>query len=403
VPSKRARVKRHYIPAAYIGRFSASASSRARDRPVWVRRRKPTKPFQRAASDLGYEINLYDYSYHADGTVRSIDDAWGYERELTAALDALAKESHDIDAALWSYVLIPFVAGLLMRGPDIGGENGAEEGRLLEFQELLAPFAAAKWTVLHFKSAPPLVTSDRGWSTAIAPYAGHVVPLDPRTLLVVEPTRRRTILRWTERGWRAPVVHRSPPGFEVDAWNATISAGAREQIFGPTETAVERAAEHLEDRRPSSPFADFVDQMDLGCHLYDYFRILSAISRTLPDAQEAIETVDWRAVDEERWTAPVWIELIMGSRTGGGVRVVAPDGIEVDLSLGVVTRFRRHQFGDFRTGARIPLPLAQIRDLPTEKQSGRASELTSLDRGGFVDFNLEHALQTPKRTSGSVR
>jgi hypothetical protein len=50
----------HYLPAAYLGRFSADTKKAARDRPLWVRSLAAPRPHIAAASKVGGEVGLYD-------------------------------------------------------------------------------------------------------------------------------------------------------------------------------------------------------------------------------------------------------------------------------------------------------------------------------------------------------
>ena len=89
-----------------------------------------------------------------------MDSVWGgYESRFAVALDGLISGS--LDAAIWLRVLVPFVAGVLVRGPDFNhrftrrtqgfqftpDKDNINSVRLLELQRLLAPVLAARWQV----------------------------------------------------------------------------------------------------------------------------------------------------------------------------------------------------------------------------------------------------------------
>jgi hypothetical protein len=104
------------------------------------------------------------------GRVRpqKVDEIWKeYERGLSNAIGELI--AGRVDARTWARILIPFVACMLVRGPDfadrferrmaaleiddIDGVHTADNvnmARLFELQRLLGPVAAAKWVVLEF-------------------------------------------------------------------------------------------------------------------------------------------------------------------------------------------------------------------------------------------------------------
>jgi hypothetical protein len=96
------------------------------------------------------------------------------------------------------------------------------------------------------------------------------------------------------------------------------------------------------------------EAIDAGCHMYDYFRVLSAM--TAPDApqQGAADVIAWDRVNG--WPAPVIAEFLFPERTRGGV-TVSNGRIEIDLAFGAIMRHFRRESGDFRQGAYGLLPL----------------------------------------------
>ena len=366
--------RQHFIPAAFIGRFSANDTGRARKRKVWVRDLRATKISHRAAANLAREIGLYDVEDDRLGQGRTLDIAWSYEVSLPGALDQLANHNIALRGEVWISTLVPFVAGLFIRGPDFqrefqtrfhflegiiesGGDN-ATGARLIEFQQLLAPIMAARWTVLHFADDVDLVTSDTGFAGALTPLGqSYVVPLDRHTALTVTPSLSREIVRWTNVGWMAEIEHAWLLGGDADLRRA-MGAFARHAVYGPTPESVEDAVPELGAAPPIGPWLFGAQQgVDLECHLYDYFRVMSAISCSPDEAKAATSNINWGSIGP-KWAAPVAVEVLLGHRTAGAVNVVS-NAINIDLTYGLRARQDRLARNDFSTGAMVlyELPL----------------------------------------------
>src|SRR5205807_1312050 len=94
-----------------------------RERTVWVRRRGVSRTFRERAQNLGYGRDLYTLTGGVGGRDLDpgmVDRAWGaYEANLPVAIPALADHAaHPVAARLWIGGLVPFVAGLFVRGPE---------------------------------------------------------------------------------------------------------------------------------------------------------------------------------------------------------------------------------------------------------------------------------------------
>ena len=123
------------------------------------------------ASHICKENNLYENAFR-DPKI-SIDDNWTYfESELALAIELLSNEN--LSALAWANVLVPFVASLLIRGPDFeerfrnrlpGFEEAIEinGARVFEYQRLLAIVSTAKWVVHRITKDPPLLTNELGY------------------------------------------------------------------------------------------------------------------------------------------------------------------------------------------------------------------------------------------------
>src|SRR4051812_41391139 len=104
----------HYLPAAFIGRFSNDTFFPARDRSIFVYDRKKGITAPSTPNKIGFKKGLYDL--RATHGATSIDK-WSYEGRLSEVLDALAS-SDKISLDDWIHILVPFVSGLFIRGDD---------------------------------------------------------------------------------------------------------------------------------------------------------------------------------------------------------------------------------------------------------------------------------------------
>lgn len=367
----------HFIPAAHLGRFSWETQDRLRKRRVWTRDSRAPRSFPRRAEDLARQIGLYDFNDNSMGRCRTADIAWGYESTLPQAIEQLVDAGSPMDGEVWTSTLVPFVAALFIRGPNFkdlfearfppdflsaairSREDNATAARLIELQQLLAPVMTAQWTVLHFSRSIELVTSDTGWATATTPVGdSYVVPLDRHTVLAVTPTIRRQILRRVDASWEAEVNHVQVDDREAAGLRRAIGAFAWHAVYGPTQDAVDDAGQDLGQAPQIGPgLFGASGGIDLECHLYDYFRVMSAVASSGGEAQTAADNINWTAISG-RWTAPVVVEVLFPDRTSGGVHV--DNGITVDLTLGLQVREARRAAGDFMTGAKSLIELGDL-------------------------------------------
>jgi len=336
---------------------------------LWVRGRGAPGAAVKAADDVAWDLDIY-------GTA---DFSWTYESGLPAALDALERQP-PLNCRVWTEVLVPFVAALFVRSPDfireferrfspqiaarfsaVTAHDRGSGPRLIEFQQLLAPVMAMRWAVLHNLTATPLITSDAAFAPTVTPLGlGYVIPIGPRSALLLAQAQSRAVLRWQGGRWVAPIEHLlTRDDLQPQGWNRAIAAQARREVVGSTQSSVD-AVEVEVGIGPAlgSAFLGGLAQVDLGCHLYDYFRVISALGVPLVDAARAADEIDWRRATR-RWAAPIAVEVLFPERTSGGVRI--EDGaIVVDLSLGLDVRRHRRAAGDFREGARIQVPVDKI-------------------------------------------
>lgn len=367
----------HYVPAAFLGRFSSSTTGRSRRRKLWVQDASAAAPYETKAEKLATEIGLYDVDDETLGTAATADIAWGYEGFLTPALDALTDAEGTLDAKSWIRGVVPFIAGLFVRGPEFQDEfarriapalpeigidpaSNATAARLIDLQTLLAPIMASRFCVLHFTDSVELITSDRGYALTGTPDGlehAYIIPIDRHIALTVVPREAGEPLRWESGAWRAEVEHRCCTDAEAPALNRAVGAFAIKSVYGPSRDVVEAVGGAVAEA--PAPTASFFPALDPVSHLYDYFRFLAAITTSPEGAAAAAAMLDWSLVRGQDWSAPVIVECLFPDRAEGGVSVVG-DRLRIDLGYGIGQRNARKNAGDLAMGALCMVDLSQL-------------------------------------------
>jgi hypothetical protein len=368
----------HYVPAAFLGRFSASTSGRSRKRNLWALGTGTAEPYEKKAEKLAAETGLYDVDDGTLGPDATADVAWGYEGFLTPALDTLSDAQATLDAQAWLRGVVPFVAGLFVRGPEFQEEfrqriapalphigidpaSNATAGRLLDLQTLLAPIMASRFCVLHFTESVDLITSDRGYALAGTPDGrehAYIVPVGRHVALTVVPREAAEPLLWKDGAWQAEVEHRVCADTEAPELNRAMAAFAIRSVFGPSREVVESVREEI--GAAPAPSGGLFPVLDPASHLYDYFRVLAATTTGPEGATAAASMLDWSLVRGQDWTAPIVVESLFPDRAEGGVSV-AGNRLRVDLGYGLAQRKARKEARDPSMGALVLIDLAKLR------------------------------------------
>lgn len=188
----------HYLPATLLASFSRdSSTSPRRKRHLYAGDKQEDDVFRTSAANLGAIKNLYTLVAAGDDP-EMVDKTWaGYEASLHEAITLLI--AGEVDAKAWVRVLVPFVACMLVRGPDFNerferrisafidaagddlSEDNTNLARLAELQRLLGPVAVAKWKALHIRGEEPLITNDLGYAPFVnrpTGEAGIAITLD---------------------------------------------------------------------------------------------------------------------------------------------------------------------------------------------------------------------------------
>jgi hypothetical protein len=306
------------------------------------------KIFTQVPENVAFRKGLYEVPNPNPEHLGDHIDLWGYESGLTGAIDELIDRDTPMDAKPWLDYLVPFVAGLFARGPDANaGQNNA--ARIMAFQEMLAPVMVSKWTVLHYSSGE-VVTSDRAIAAVQTPIGpGIAIPLDPSHALLLSHETERIVAQRENAAWHAPIDYIGMNAKDALELRAALSAFAFTSLFGPTRESVTIDLGALGTDNETWP--DLIanpDNCDLNCHLYDYFRVLSAVSTRIGDGQAAADRIDLDAA--VAWRAPIAVQLNFVERTCGGVTVEEGSAVHLSVKLGTELCQRRRAIGDFRRG-----------------------------------------------------
>ncbi|MBL7492551.1 DUF4238 domain-containing protein [Frankia sp. AgB1.9] len=328
--------KHHYLPATYLGGFSVDTNPVGRKRRVWVLRRgsrqaRPTTTENVAA------INGYYLLKGGNLPPSMVDELWtAYEADLNSAIKNLADPTaRSVQARTWLRVLLPFAAGIFVRGPEfrrrfeesplirevseaLGEDHGwvvdnANGARVRALHRILAPLMAASWTVFHCKGVPVL-TGDLGFANHFfSGYGegGWVIPLDRKTILAITPKKegasRKILFDFGHGRWLAPIERVHLP---VDAhieFNSCLARVTQEFLVGPTQDSVELMRPALnEPRGVPATMAMLPSHRMQIVHEFEWHRAVSAIQHPSDSPALQINEVDLEEI-ARGWSPPMVI------------------------------------------------------------------------------------------------
>jgi hypothetical protein len=138
-----------------------------------------------------------------------------YERKLSDVFQEIALMSSTLlRFEPWLKVLVPYVAGLTVRGPEFGEQIIPEvsdpelvlvqHSRWTEMSRSVAPIMAADWYLLTVDSQCQFIINDRGFAWASDHQnqrEGLLIPIMPSFALLVLPNEERLIAGLNPHGW----------------------------------------------------------------------------------------------------------------------------------------------------------------------------------------------------------
>jgi hypothetical protein len=288
--------KQHFLPATYLACFSADGGFPRRRRRLAQGDRVTGDCIWTAAGNLAKITDLYTLEEHTNPGV--VDDIWfEYERRLAECIDQLIAGT--ISALDWASVLVPFVACLLVRGPDFDERlnerllslgfqpsdlevrpDNSKQARIMEIQRLLAPVLVAQWTVITLREGEPLMTND--WAfVAVAPGAGISIPLGRDHVLQVGPRTSGIIAKLESDTWKPVVRAVTTKTSDRLSFNRAMAENARRFLFGSNCALVKKYLPAAAPERPGLEpgHLGFVHGVHAVVHEFVWHRFVSALHK----------------------------------------------------------------------------------------------------------------------------
>lgn len=265
----------HYLPAALIGEFAGEPDggrrlpAAARDRRVWVARRRVPTVFMTRAANVGFDSD--DRQLYR-GSAYNLDELWQRAERDHFAVQALVSGILDagfVPARGLANILVPYVAHLLARHPLLGldgqasqlssasaGHDMALKQRVQAFPRLAdALLTDRRWLILRAPVSVPLVTNDLGWQWIPGHIPGEVfVPMSPRAAFVIRGDGRSYAK--DADFIEVPVV--TWPDEQVALRRDVMMLTAPKDVYAQTQEDVRRALRLWSANRPD-PDREVVD------------------------------------------------------------------------------------------------------------------------------------------------
>ena len=352
--------KDHYLPAAFIGRFSTNKSKRGRKRPIWVRSSKTDKILHTIPEEIGHEDGLYNLD---NG---SSIDKWSYESQLNRVLDSVAAGER-ITLDDYVRVAVPFVTGLFVRGKEFNkryeamptinhlmaagllNKDNTNGSRSIRLQRMLAPVMGARWVVLHSNADVPIISNDIGLvrtKDLSNGDFGWAIPLDSRTILGIFPKKFDRIASYESGTWYADIAHEYPDQNIFQTLNQEIGKAANEFIFGATEDSIKNV-QISQEKEPldlamvmEGGWNKTLSRYEYIAHEYEWYYLAAITNLNLsPDA--AIEyRFNMKDVDlAAKWSPPSYIVTLGLSSFSSGIGI---NGNIMALNLNLLDDFESH-------------------------------------------------------------
>jgi tetratricopeptide (TPR) repeat protein len=309
--------RHHYLPASFLALFSLDSETiPSRNRKLIIGDLKQNNLFSDTAEDVGCIKNLY-HLFEVGTKPELIENLWAqYETSLPSAIAQLIGAT--LDGETWARILVPFVTGLFVRGPDFENrfnrrikaygieavsKDNTNGARLLEFQRLLAPVITAKWIVIRVNGDGHLITNDLGY----APYAnpptgdrGIAIPLGLRHVLAISPLSERTIVYVDKGKWTPAIDYVDIPPNNHHGLNRAIAGAAQRFIFGPDEASI---GFHLSTRPIQSLSIEpeslgFIPPHLARAYEFTWHRLVSVLRKNPFDKSSRDFSIDWKIVED---------------------------------------------------------------------------------------------------------
>lgn len=283
--------RQHFLPAAFLGGFSADAHEPARERILWVARRDGGV-YREKAENVAWQRNLY--------TLRTGASAGP---DLGAAIETLrALRNGWLPAGAWQ-VMVSFITSLFVRGPEFRGRFESRLGpaitelvqpdnttmaRVIEQQRLFAAVMYANWIPLR-PTGHIVVTNDLGYLPTLdlgRGRWGYAVPLRKDLVVGLFAGPVGHTMAWRNGSWTIDIAVRPMAAALARDLNRHVACNALDEVYGATRDAVEQARAGFDEKRPQhgwGPGLLVPSGKALRDHEFDYMRMLGAIAKPPPD------------------------------------------------------------------------------------------------------------------------
>jgi hypothetical protein len=287
----------HFLPATFIASFSTDNTIPRRDRRLAAGDKTTGNVFMNKASNLAGINDLYTLTSELYDNPLMVDQSLsGYEANLSLAINQLIQR--EISALGWASTLVPFVAGIMVRGSDFNTRfdnriqqlgidwpliDNTNHARVMEFQRLLAPVMSAQWIVLTTQSDEPLITNDFGYAPFMNIIAGHfgmAIPITLSNILVIVPAPKRILATGFGRNWYPIIDYYPSPGNNHIQLNHILAERANRFIFGPdTSTLTKYLQEQNRQPKALEPGEiGFLGGKFTRAHDLDWYKLVCALS-----------------------------------------------------------------------------------------------------------------------------
>ena len=119
---------------------------------------------------------------------------------------------------------------------------------------------------------------------------GYAIPIDPLTALVIIPVPERVALEYNGTEWMTPIQHLWLPAEEGHALALATARWATREVIGSSAASVDAVATEIgRSGAPAALTGSRSRDYDGMCHLYDWFRVRSAIEQPPDRAQTAAD------------------------------------------------------------------------------------------------------------------
>lgn len=298
-------VRQHFLPAAFLGGFSADTCGPSRERILWVARRDGGV-YREKAENVAYQRDLYTLktSPYAGSDPLSVDRHLSApEPKLGAAIEALyALRDGWLPADAWQ-VMVSFITSLFVRGPEFKKRfegrmvpaitefvhaDNTTMARVIEQQRLFAPVMYAGWIALR-PLGHTIITNDLGYLPTFdigASRCGYCVPLRSDILVGLFARPVGQTMAWRNGAWAVDIPVRPLAAAGVQDLNRHVACNALNEVYGDTRDVVEQARIGFADEPPQhgwGPGLLVPSGQALREHELDYMRMLGAIASPPPE------------------------------------------------------------------------------------------------------------------------